>query len=390
MTLTRKLLLALFDGFSIQRWLDLVRPCDFSQMDKEGERLMVAFILARYEEARGEKVDWDDLIHGSLFDYLEKLALCDIKAPVQRLLQDDYKNEYIKLQDWVLSTYKTLLGDDALFSRFTIYTGQKAGSYTLPATATLSRHILKASSRITSYRELQILRAINESERVEKIESELLSELQEYLDLEGVKLILTHQQPYHFLIKAESLRFQVRWNGAPRVPPTTVMGHSFFTAILTLFLLRMYPKAPDEKLFANTFFCALFHDLPESVTRDIISPVKSATKQLPSVIKGIEGQIVEKELAPFMDEAYKSAIMAYTSDEFSDRQSAIGAIDGRTVRIADHLCALLEADASINYGIKSPHFARGIKTLMDTYKKADIINGINVRALFQAALTESE
>ena len=62
----------------------------------------------------------------SLFDLLRKISLCDIKAPVQRLLKQEYTAEYLRLDEWVLSQYRPLINDDELFSRFTIYVGQKS------------------------------------------------------------------------------------------------------------------------------------------------------------------------------------------------------------------------------------------------------------------------
>ena len=97
-------------------------------------------------------------------------------------------------------------------------------------------------------------------------------------------------------MQSMKLRFQVRWNQTPRVPPTTVLGHSFYVAALTL--LMCYDLNINKERRYNNFFSALFHDLPEAVTRDIISPVKQATDHLPAVVKEIEERIVKDELLP--------------------------------------------------------------------------------------------
>ena len=119
-----------------------------------------------------------------------------------------------------------------------------------------------------------------------------------------------------------------------------------------------------SRRFYNNFFCALFHDLPEAVTRDIISPVKQATEGLPSIVKSIEDKIVASELVPLMEDFYRDEILYFTNDEFSNRicrdgkvshvsfdelntrynEDAFSPVDGRIVRIADHYSALLEAE----------------------------------------------
>ena len=72
----------IFEGFSIQRWNDLIRPFDLVEMDKAGEKMVLAYIIGKYEEHRKKYVDWKWMIYASLFDLLRKISLCDIKAPV--------------------------------------------------------------------------------------------------------------------------------------------------------------------------------------------------------------------------------------------------------------------------------------------------------------------
>ena len=58
-------------------------------------------------------------------------------------------------------------------------------------------------------------------------------------------------------------------------------------------------------------------------------------------------------------------------------------IDGKIVRIADHLSALLEADISIKHGITSSHLELGRAGMLKAYKKGSLINGIDVGKLFE-------
>ena len=65
---------------------------------------------------------------------------------------------------------------------------------------------------------------------------------------------------------------------------------------------------------------------------------------------------------------------SYNCDEFSP-------VDGRTVRLADHLSAFIEADSSIKYGITSNHLTSGRNNILKTYPKGKIINGIEIADL---------
>ncbi|MBP3709951.1 MAG: HD domain-containing protein [Treponema sp.] len=398
----KKFALRIFEGFSIQRWNDLIRPFDLVEMDKAGEKMMIAYIIGKFEEHKNVKIDWEWIAYASLFDLLRKIALCDIKAPVQQLLKREYISEYLKLDEWVLNQYKPLI-DDELFSRFTIYMGQKAGTFPIPEKSAAACRVLSAAHKYSTMRELQMLALVNERERLIKVETELQAQLQPYLDLEGLQMMLMHQKTYDFLLKIEQLRFQTRWNQTPRVPNTSVLGHSYFVAVMTLLLSRETGVKMCSRRVINNFFSGLFHDLPEAVTRDIISPVKQATDRLPSIVKRIEDEIAGRELFPLMEDFFAGELAYYTNDEFTNRikekdtvkhvswedlnarynDNSFEPIDGKLVRVADHLAALLEASSSIKHGITSEHLESGKQSLLEHYATGKVINGIDAGKLFR-------
>ena len=398
----KDLVLKIFEGFSIQRWNDLIRPFDLVEMDKAGEKMVLAYIIGKFEEKKGHKIDWVWMIYASLFDLLRKISLCDIKAPVQQMLKNEFKEEYLRLNEWVLNQYKDMIPDSKLFSEFTIYTGQKADSLPLAANLKRSLMVYNAAHKYSTIREMEMIAPVNEAARLSNIKTALEKEIQQYLELEGLQKLMTHQKEFDFLLKIEQLRFQTRWNQTPRVPATSVLGHCFYVAIMTLLLGRESNPKMCKKRIVNNFFCALFHDLPESVTRDIISPVKQATDELPNIVKKIEDEIVKKELVPLMDDYFVDEVMYYTNDEFSNRVLIDGKvravsweelnekynseeynpIDGRLVRICDHFSALMEADISIKHGITSKHLISGREGTINHYKEGEIISGINIHEFF--------
>ncbi|MDE6067333.1 MAG: hydrolase, partial [Treponemataceae bacterium] len=87
------MILKMFEAFSIERWNDLIRPFDLIEMDKAAEKMVLAYIIGKFEENAGKKVNWQWMINASLFDLLKKIALCDIKAPVQDLIKSEYPSE---------------------------------------------------------------------------------------------------------------------------------------------------------------------------------------------------------------------------------------------------------------------------------------------------------
>ena len=168
-------------------------------------------------------------------------------------------------------------------------------------------------------------------------------------------------------------------------------------------LLITFPSITFMFRLYNDFFSGLFHDLPEAVTRDIISPVKQATDELPFIVKKIEDEIVRSELVPLMDESYVNEILYFINEEFANRieingktifvdwdelnskynKDSYNPIDGKTVRLSDHLSAFIEAHSSIKHGITSEHLQSGKENLLNSYEKAKLINGINIRDIFE-------
>ena len=407
--MNKQLAYKIFEGFSIQRWNDLIRPFDLVEMDKAAEKMVLAYIIGKYEENRKKYVDWKWMIYASLFDLLRKISLCDIKAPVQQMLRRQFPDEYMRLNEWVLNGYKEMMPDEKLFSEFTIYVGQQSGNIPIPTELRTTVNIYRAAHKYSTIRELEMLAVVNEKERLKNIRNELEAEIQPYLELEGLQKLMTHQKAFDFILKIEQLRFQTRWNQTPRVPATSVLGHCFFVAIMTLLLGREYNPDMCDRRVINNFFSALFHDLPESVTRDIISPVKTATDDLPNIVKKIEDEIVNKELVPLMEPFFENEIIYYTSDEFTDRildnngkikhvswedlntkynSTDFDPIDGRLVRICDHFSALMEADISIKHGITSEHLTGGREGILSRYSKDEIISGINVNQFFSQIVEE--
>ncbi|MCM1321658.1 MAG: HD domain-containing protein [Bacteroides sp.] len=414
--LQKKLALKIFEAFSIERWNDLIRPFAVIEMDKAAEKMVIAYIVGKYEEHEGRVLDWDWMIHASLFDLLKKIALCDIKSPVQRMIRQEYPDEYKKLDEWVTDSYRNIIGDEILFARFKSYI---QNDYAVTPEIRLASRVLRAAHKYATLRELQMIERVNEPFRLRDIERQLNSDMEQFLDLRAIQLLFTKQRPYEFLMIIEQLRFQTRWNQTPRVPATSVLGHSFFVAVFTLLLEYQSGIPFCEKRRYNNFFSALFHDLPESVTRDIISPVKQATKELPEIVKHIEDEIVKKELLPLMEDFYADELRYFTSDEFENRIILTGSdaprkksgtsdamsdilpmcvsfedlnekfnsaeyspVDGRLIRCADHIAAFMEADSSIRHGITSSHLRDGRQNILSLYPAGKPINGADIGAFF--------
>jgi putative hydrolase of HD superfamily len=238
---------------------------------------------------------------------------------------------------------------------------------------------------------------------IEETKAAIANEIEDHYDLAGVQKLALHGKTSKFIDLVGQLRFQKRWAQSPRVPETSVMGHVLIVAILAYFC-AVHIGADDDRV-ANDFLCGLFHDLPEVLTRDIISPVKRSITGLDSLIKEIEKEQVAEKLLPLLPATWHQDINYFTENEFGNKCRFNGKIenfktpedlesfikthqgkvtkvvDGAILKGCDHLAAFVEAYLSIEHGITSIHLKNGVQELSTTYK-GKIIGGVDFGSIY--------
>lgn len=390
----KSLILKIFDAFSIQRWNDKIRPVELIEMDKNAHKMVIAYCLGKYEEMKGNAVNWDNIIKGGVYELLRRIVLSDIKSPVYRKIRKHDAAVYLELNKWVYAQLEPCIdrGDIKLELESFLLEGSVIDE--------LSSKILSAAHIYASYWEFQILRHANPSGyQINEIDRLMLQDIQRHLDLQGMQKIITKQKVADFIDLMGQLRFQIRWSHTSRLPATSVLGHSMMVACLAYFFSLEIGACSQRR--KNNFFGGLFHDLPEAVTRDIISPVKGAVPELPAVISAIEKELVEAEIYPLLETEWIDEFKYFTEDEFSSKYitnnqivvttsdelnssfnlNEHNGIDGEVVKIADHLSAFVEAYKATESGIRTPQLTDGVHSIKNTYK-GKIIAGINIGAIY--------
>ena len=75
----KSLLLKLFDAAYIQRWNDRVRPVEFVELDKQAQKMVIAYFLGKFEEDN-PKFSWIEIIEGGIFELLQRIVAPDFEA----------------------------------------------------------------------------------------------------------------------------------------------------------------------------------------------------------------------------------------------------------------------------------------------------------------------
>jgi putative hydrolase of HD superfamily len=378
MTLTASLIKELFKGFTVQRWNDKIRTVELIEIDKHAHKMFIAFVLGKYEELNGKHVNWNDIIKGGIYELLRRIVISDIKSPIFYKIRKDYPDTFRKLNEWVFGKIHDKFNNPEIEDEFHQFLLNE--DYLDP----FASKILKAAHIYASNWEFQkiIKHANPDGYQINSIERDLLAAIDSHLDLTGMQKLITRRPISDFIDLCGQLRFQIRWSQTPRLPKTSVLGHSMFVAVMSYFFAR--DNNACEKRLYNDFFGGLFHDLPEAVTRDIISPVKMSSVEFMELIQHIEVDLADKEIMPLLEKQWRDEIQYFTRDEFSNKIITDGVIkkisgtdtvnekyntdkynpiDGNLIKTADRLAAFIEAWTSVGLGIRSEELVSACQSI---------------------------
>lgn len=388
----RKSLISLiYEAASIQRWNDHIRPwVGFTELDKQAHKMFYAYVLSRCEKESA--CDQLLLIEGGIFEFLHRVILTDIKPPIYHSLM---KEKGDQINKWVLHELKGQLegikGD--FYNRMIKY-------FSDDTYAKKEKEILRAAHYYATDWEFKIIYPLNSNTYgIEQVKTEVTRGLAACNTFQGFKIFASNPDLQDFLSIIGKLRYQQRWSRAVRMPQTFVMGHMLVVAVLS-YLCELEINA-CEKRRVNTFWGGLFHDLPEVLTRDIVSPVKASVSGLDSLIKEIEETQIKKIIYPLIPEEWQPEFKFFIQDEFVSKivldgeikhttseeinrcynEDKYNPIDGQIIRGCDHLSAYLEAYLSLKYGIQSEQIQSGYHNLFAKYENREIA-GVDFGLLF--------
>jgi putative hydrolase of HD superfamily len=375
----------------LQRWNDHIKPVELTELDKQSHKMVFAYVIAKFEEEdRNIKINWQSLIEGSIFEFLHRTVLTDIKPPVFHKIKQKKEKQ---LNEHVLKNLTPEMKglNPEFIKNFKKYLDE-------PDYSIVEKRILKAAHYLATNWEFKIIyHNAPFIYGIDKTKEAIENQIEDHYDLIGVQKIMLGKKSYGFIDLCQ-LRFQKRWAHSPRVPKTSVLGHMYIVAILS-FLLSLQINACNKRMY-NNFFAGLFHDIPEVLTKDIISPVKKSVEGLEDIIKEYENLQMEEVLLPLIPTAWGQEMKYFTKNEFDnkikDKKHGISSedmnkkynedkynpVDGEIIEVCDQLAAFIEATLSINYGITSKHLEQGRKSILDKYGTKKIA-GIDFKKMFE-------
>ena len=379
----------IFSSASIQRWNDYPRMVELVELDKQAHKFIIAYFIAKLED----DINFTHLIEAGIFEFLRRVVVTDIRPDVfRKALQKKSK----EINSWVVEKLRISLQDidnGNFLQKFEEFLND-SNMYKK------ERFILKAASYLSTRWEFSIVYQTSQFlSDIEDVKKAVEAEIEDYYELIGVRKIALNKKLSKVIDLSGRLRFQKRWAQTPRIPETSVLGHMLTVAIFSYFY-SLNVKACDKRL-QNNFFTALFHDLPEALTRDIISPVKYSVDELSDIIAEYEVAKIEDDILPNIPESiqqefsYILGIYNGIKEEFANKVKIDGkitevedinkynldkyeGIDGLALKQCDKLSAFVEASLSISHGIKSKELISGKKEILKGLKE---ISGIDFKKI---------
>ena len=378
----------IFSSASIQRWNDYPRMVELVELDKQAHKFIIAYFIAKLEK----DVNYTHLIEAGIFEFLRRVVVTDIRPDVfRKALQKKSK----EINTWVISKLSPSLQDidnGTFLQKFEDYLNN-------PQMYKKERFILKAASYLATKWEFSIVYQTSQFlTDIEDVKKSVDEEIEDYYELIGVRKIALNKKLSKVIDLSGRLRFQKRWAQTPRVPETSVLGHMLTVAIFGYFF--SIDVNACEKRIQNNFFTALFHDLPEALTRDIITPVKYCVDELSDIIAEYELEKIEDDILPNVptelhDEfSYILGLYDGKKEEFENKiyedkiqivkdvskynLDKYNPIDGLALKQCDKLSAFVEASLSISHGIKSKELINGKKEILKGLKE---IQGIDFKEI---------
>ncbi|MDO5835566.1 MAG: HD domain-containing protein [Methanobacterium sp.] len=382
---------------SMQRWNDHIRPVEFTELDKQAHKMVIAYVIARFEEDRMGlgSVNWISLIEGGIFEFLHRTVLTDIKPPVFHRMMKEKGEELNKHVFHRLENDMEGL-DQGFQDRFR--------NYYLESPNTLERRILRAAHYLATQWEFKIIyHTAPFIYGIEKTKENIENQIEDHYDLIGVQKILLGKKSFGFIDLCGQLRFQKRWAHIPRIPETSVLGHMFIVAATSYLCTMEMGVDACSKRFYNNFYAGLFHDIPEVLTKDIISPVKGSVEGLKEIIKDYEDFQMKEELLPLLPRPWHADMKYFSESEFENKiqdnhevikgfsfqnltkkynKDEFSPLDGELLHAADRLAAFIEAKMSLDHGIKSFELEEAAENIYSDYAGLKI-SGVDFGRIFK-------
>lgn len=350
-----------FRGLSTYRWNNFPRVEQVTVTDNVAFSLHVTHFVALLHEAEtGEKADMGYLYRRALYSSFETFLHSDVSNEVKQRVKAKNPDIYRKLSD---VAYDRLLTWD-----LPDFMKEDIRKYRRPdPSKILEERIYQFSKNWVSYQEAyasnfvyfrSFERPLSDI-RTRYLEPEY-AELRKLLALDPVD----HGESERYLLAVRRLQSSFRWNHMRRTHPVSVMSHLFFIFFITYLIGNV--EGLEEEAVTDMMTTALYHDIPEAITGDVITPTKKSVPGFEELLAEIEEEMLDEYLIgnirqkPFADELKKRMLSPWDCE------------NGKLVKLADVFSALFEAKIEVPNSAEFSHVYRKIRRNLHKFENPSV------------------
>ncbi|OAA30889.1 hydrolase [Kosmotoga arenicorallina S304] len=344
--------------FTMFRWNN--RPTLLRTNEAENAFISAQFslLLSLIAREHGEEINEDRLFKRILFKELPKCIISDISVDTKVLIKELDPEKWDAVFDATVSEVAPLLPEN---HREDFMNEMKAAK-----DDSIEGKIISIGDLLSATLEADIHSRFF-PEYYEEALGSLKKRLSRFDDFQPYRIlkeslwIKDYQEALVVLLRA------VRWNRLKRNVETTVAGHSFYVAVIAYLLALMENEVGNNVNSLEVVKKALLHDIPESLTGDIITPTKRKVKGFEEVISRVEEKMVSERLLVHMPESIALELKQRMLDPF-------GGTEGKLVRAADLTAAVVECLMEIKTGNAQLAFRSAISNMLDTLSESEFEN----------------
>lgn len=327
-----------FRWISIYRWNNFPRIENVSSTDNLAFSLHTMMLLASVlEEKEWIKVNLGYIFKKSIFESFDTFILSDINSDVQNRIKSKNPKIFEELEQKVYNfTDKLELPERIRADAQFIYQNKKSKEFELENK--LSKFVKLWVAYYEAYFNAKIYSEIfqpilkNIEEQINNHEYELF--------LKYINIDKEENDFKKYLLNIRRLQFNYRWNSRKRMFPISVMSHLFICFYLAYLIGNLEDRKDDEIEYMMKI--ALFHDIPEAITWDILTPTKKAVTWFEELLSEVEEDMVEEYLLCYVNNyKFKDGIKKFILKPWEWEL-------WKMVKLADIFCALFEAKIEKN------------------------------------------
>jgi len=316
---------------TIKRWNNFPRVENITPLDNIGFVIHTSLLLAHLEEKNWNTIDKEYIIKKTIFWLFNSLILSDINFWTREYISKIDSEIMWKIDEKVKKYLYSFEWWDFIKEDMEKIFSEKNKK--------IEDKIINVSKRFAAYNECKINAKVFEFaydiplKRINEFlleNSKNLKSLDELLNNNNYKAYLGH---------IRRLSHSMRWSWEQRNFPISVMSHLVITTFVSYTLWNLENlKLDNSKKYDiyNLMIKSIYHDIPEIITWDIITPIKSATPDFRDILEKVEEKMMNDYFFIYISDEYKKEISKYMLDPFSDK-------NWKLAKQADIISALLES-----------------------------------------------